>query len=74
MSNWQLISSVASLLEDGSRQEDVWGADWTPSTQQTRYEALINIRPRQSNPSMTILDQSIRDRVGEVVQSLLEGV
>lgn len=64
----------AALLEDGSLQEDIWGADWIPSTQQTKYEALINIRPRQNNPSMTILDQSIRDRIGEVVQSLLEGV
>jgi hypothetical protein len=64
----------AVLLEDGSRQEDIWGADWIPSTQETRYEALINIRPRQSNPSMTILDPSIRDRVGEVVRSLLERV
>ena len=35
----------AVLLEDGSRQEDIWGADWIPSTHEVRYEALINIRP-----------------------------
>lgn len=62
------------LLEDGSRQEDIWGADWIPSTQQIRYEALINIRPRQNNPSMTILDESIRHRVAEVVRNVLGGV
>jgi hypothetical protein len=60
----------AVLLDDGSRQEDIWGADWIPSTQQIRFEALINIRPRQNNPSMEILDPSIRDRVAEIVQRL----
>ena len=64
----------AALLEDGSRQEDIWGADWIPSTQQVRFEALINIRPRQNNPAMEILDPSIRDRLAEIVQNLLGGV
>lgn len=63
-----------ALLDDGSQQEDIWGADWIPSTQQIRYEALINIRPRQNNPAMEILDSSIRDRIAEVVQHLLGGV
>jgi len=61
----------AVLLGEGSRQEDIWGADWIPSTQQVRYEALINIRPRQNNPAMEILDPAIRERVGEIVQRLL---
>jgi len=64
----------AVLLDEGSRQEDIWGADWVPETQQIQYEALINIRPRQNNPSMVILDPSIRDRVGEIMQGLLRGV
>ena len=64
----------AILLEDGSRQEDVWGADWNPSAQQVTFESLINIRPRQNNPSLEILDSVIRERVAEVVQRLLDGV
>ena len=64
----------AVLLDEGSRQEDIWGADWIPETQQIQYEALINIRPRQNNPSMVILDPSIRDRVGTIMQNLLGGV
>jgi hypothetical protein len=64
----------AVLLDEGSHQEDIWGADWIPSTQQVRYEALINIRPRQNNPAMEILDPAIRERVGEIVQRLLGGV
>ena len=64
----------AILLTDGSQQEDVWGADWIPFTQQVLYDALINIRPRQNNPSMTILDSSIRNRVDEIVKRILGGV
>src|SRR5512134_3363745 len=59
----------AVLLEDGSKQEDIWGADWIPSTQQVRYEALINIRPHQNNPAMEILDFSIRDRIAKIVKN-----
>ncbi|NWG04507.1 MAG: hypothetical protein HXY44_16765 [Syntrophaceae bacterium] len=64
----------AVLLNDGSQQEDIWGADWIPSTQQIRYEALINIRPHQNNLSMEILDPTIRNRVTEIVKRLLEDV
>ena len=64
----------AVLLDDGSQQEDIWGADWIPSTQQIRYEALINIRSRQNNPAIEILDLSIQNRITEIVQRLLGGV
>lgn len=45
----------ALLLEDGSQQEFIWDADWDPVAQQVSFESLINIRPRQNNPSMEIL-------------------
>jgi hypothetical protein len=64
----------AVLLEDGSQQEDVWGADWNPAAQQTTFESLINIRPRQNNPSMEILDPAIQARVAQITQALLGGV
>jgi len=61
----------AVLLEDGSRQEDIWGADWIPATREVRYEALINIRPGQGNLSMSIQDQATRDQIEGVVRKLL---
>lgn len=64
----------AVLLGNGSLQEGIWGADWIPSTQQIRYEALINIRPRQNNPALEVLDSSIRDRIRDIVQNLLGGI
>lgn len=62
------------LLQDGSNQADIWGADWIPSIQKVEFDALINIRPNQQNFSMTIADQSIRQRVEVVARKLLEGV
>ena len=63
----------AVLLDGGSKEENVWGADWVPSTQEVRYEALINIRPKDNNPTMEIHDPLIRDRVAAVVRRLLGG-
>jgi hypothetical protein len=62
----------SALLEDGSAQENIWGADWNPTSQQVTFESLINIRPRQNNPSMEILDPSRRDRVSQIARQLLE--
>ena len=61
----------AVLLEDGSQQADIWGSDWNPTSQQVTYEALINIRPRQNNRSMEILDLDIRKRVASITRRLL---
>jgi len=62
------------LLDDGSQQEFIWGADWDPSAQQVTFESLINIRPRQNNPSMEILDPNIQEKVAEITKRLLGGV
>ena len=62
------------LLNDGSRQENIWGADWFPESQEVQFEALINIRPRQNNPTMKIQDPNIRFKIESIVKELLEGV
>jgi hypothetical protein len=61
----------SALLEDGSRQQDIWGADWNPYSQQVTFESLINIRPREHNPSLEILDPVVRQRVVEITHQLL---
>jgi hypothetical protein len=61
------------LLENGSQQEDIWGADWNPASQQVTFESLINIRPRQNNPSMDILDPKIRQVTEDITRRLLGG-
>ena len=61
-----------ALLEDGSRQEDIWGADWDPAGE-VRFESLINIRPRQGNRSLEIQSPELRRRVERIVRRIFEG-
>jgi hypothetical protein len=61
-----------ALLEDGSRQDDIWGGDWYPDTRTVVFGALINIRPRQGNRSMDIQSHELRGRIEAVVRRLLE--
>lgn len=60
-----------ALLEDGSRQGDVWGADWDVAGE-VRFESLINIRSRQSNPGMELQSPLLRERVEQIVRRIFE--
>ena len=60
------------LLEDGSRQEDIWGADWYPEQRKVELGALINIRPHQGNRSMEIEDPKLRERIETIARALLQ--
>ena len=62
------------LLESGSQQSDLWGANYWPGRGRegcVEYTALINIRPAQGNRSMEIQDPVIRERVRELTVALL---
>lgn len=61
----------AVLLNDGSKQENIWGADWLPESGKVRFEALINIRPRQNNRSMIIQDKEICLKIEKIVKERL---
>lgn len=60
-----------ALLEDGSAQTDVWGADWIPASQEVTYESLINLRPGQGNLDMELKDPQLRAEVRRIAQALL---
>jgi hypothetical protein len=60
------------LLQAGSRQSDLWGANYYPGRGPEdciEYTSLINIRPNQGNRSMLIADPLIRERVREITFS-----
>jgi len=61
-----------ALLDDGSQQSRVWGADWNPASNEVTYESLINIRPSQNNRSMEIQDSQIRSTVERITRNRLE--
>lgn len=58
------------LLEDGSEQDDIWGANWYPAEQRLEFEALINIRPRLGNRGILIRDEAIRRQVDLVTRRI----
>jgi uncharacterized protein DUF5674 len=62
------------LLEDGSEQDDLWGANWYPAEQEIVFESLINIRPRLGNRSILIQSEELRQQVKSVTVEILGGV
>jgi len=56
------------LIESGSKQENLWGANIYPWSDpiEIEYISLINIRPSAGNLSMEIQDEGIRDLVKSI--------
>lgn len=62
------------LLQRGSRQADLWGANYYPGRRPEaciEYTSLINIRPAQGNRTMLITDPAIRERVRDLTFELI---
>jgi len=64
----------SALLEDGSEQDDLWGANWYPAEQRIEFESLINIRPRLGNRNILIQDENIRKQVESITREILGDV
>jgi len=64
----------ALLLERGSRQEHLWGANYYPGRGPEaciEYTSLINIRPAAGNRSMVVEDESLRARIRDMTFALI---
>ena len=62
------------LLERGSKQNDLWGANVYPLRKTDdfiEFTALINIRPAQDNKSMEVLDENKKQRMDKIIRELL---
>jgi hypothetical protein len=62
------------LLEQGSQQADLWGANYYPGRGPgdcIEYTSLINIRPAQDNRSMEVQDPTLRARLRELTFALI---
>ncbi len=66
------IDGEQLLLEDGSLQEDLWGAGLDLETGEMDFDSLINLRPTQ-NRSREILDEEIRKKAASLIETLLKG-
>ena len=64
----------AVLLETGSRQQDLWGANYYPGRGPDgclEYTSMINIRPSAENSGMEIALEPVRSRVREIAHRLI---
>ena len=62
------------LLQSGSRQADLWGANYYPGRGREdciEYTSLINIRPAQGNRGMEVMDPVVREQIREITFALI---
>ena len=61
----------ALLLENGSKQKDLWGGNLYPENdpeERVEYESFINIRPTDDNFSMCVGELKIKDEIRRIVE------
>lgn len=61
----------AALLNDGSRQDDLWGINLYPDQyreQFIEYDSMINVRPRQDNRTRGVDSESLRNKIADIVR------
>ena len=63
----------AVLLEQGSKQENLWGINIYPDMPReewVEFDSMINIRPRQNNRSRTVESPEIQKQIIEIINIL----
>lgn len=68
------FESEALLLEQGSRQEDVWGGGIDLETKIIDCNSFINIRPAQHNTSNEIQDAKMRKTYEDLTKFFFQEV
>ena len=65
----------ALLLDQGSRQQDLWGINLYPDKSGDdfiEFDSMINLRPGQGNRSRDVQDPAIRQKIKDIVNQLVE--
>lgn len=63
------------LLENGSRQDDLWGINlWFEDGGEdfVEFDSMINVRPRKGNRSRDVEDEVTRRKIVEVVEQWIK--
>ena len=62
------------LLKNGSKQSNLWGGNffpWKIPAERLEFTSFINIRPRDNNPDMEVMDEAIRNHMRELCEQFL---
>lgn len=62
------------LLNQGSKQSDLWGGGVDLETKSIDFNSFINIRPNDNNTSNEIQDIEIRNKYGELMSFFFQEV
>ncbi len=62
------------MIDQGSRQSDIWGGGIDLETKIIDFNSFINIRPNQNNPSSEILDPEVRKLYKELTKYFFKEV
>jgi hypothetical protein len=65
----------AELLAGGSRQSDLWGINLYPDLPDEdwiEFDSMINLRPSAGNHSRGVEDPSVRRKITELVNRLVQ--
>lgn len=65
----------AVLLEQGSKQKDLWGINLYPKAPEEswiEFDSMINIRPSLNNRSRDVEDLTIREKIINTVEKLVQ--
>lgn len=64
------------LLENGSKQTDLWGINLHPAKFGTNgfieFDSMINIRPRQKNLSRSVDDKDVQAKIKKLVEKIVK--
>ena len=65
----------AALLEDGSKQKNLWGINLYPEMQADafiEFDSMINLRPSQDNKSRGVEDPETRKKIIAIVTGKIQ--
>ncbi len=69
------VDGEQELLENGSKQEDLWGInlklDFYDTDEFIEFDSMINIRPRQNNRSRTVEDENVRSEIRKIIDGVV---
>ncbi len=63
------------LLEDGSKQQYLWGINIYPEKSKEEwieFDSMINMRPRQNNRSRGVEDPETKSKIITIVNNLIK--
>jgi len=64
----------ALLLEQGSKQANLWGINLyvdKSGDDFVEFDSMINIRPSQNNRSRSVEDETIREKIKKIINTLV---